>query len=137
MLPKNRSIPDCTVIPELAYKDVGEAVAWLCDRFGFVERLRIGNHRAQLVFNGGAIVVTERRPDAAGSSSVMVRVADIDRYHAHAVQRGVRILRPPADHPYGERQYTAEDLGGHVWTFTQTIADSDPASWGGVLVTRP
>jgi uncharacterized glyoxalase superfamily protein PhnB len=136
MLPRNRSIPDCVVIPELGYADVGEAVTWLCDRFGLVERLRIGNHRAQLVFNGGAIVVTERRsPGAAGTSSLMVRVGEIDRHHARAVQRGVRILRPPADYPYGERQYTAEDLGGHTWTFTQTIADSDPASWGGVLKT--
>jgi hypothetical protein len=24
-------------------------------------------------------------------------------------------------------------LGGHVWTFSQSIADVDPASWGGVL----
>jgi uncharacterized glyoxalase superfamily protein PhnB len=33
----------------------------------------------------------------------------------------------------GERQYSAEDLGGHVWTFSQSIADVDPASWGGIL----
>lgn len=38
-----------------------------------------------------------------------------------------------ADHPYGERQYTVQDLGGHAWTFSQTLADVDPASWGGEL----
>jgi hypothetical protein len=26
----NRSMPACSVIPELIYEDVGEAVQWLC-----------------------------------------------------------------------------------------------------------
>ena len=51
-----------------------------------------------------------------------------------AVARGARIVSPPTDYPYGERQYTAVDLGGHHWTFSQSLADVDPADWGGVLV---
>ncbi len=43
-------------------------------------------------------------------------------------------LNPPTDYPYGERQYTAEDLGGHRWTFSQSLADADPADWAGMLV---
>ena len=42
----------------------------------------------------------------------------------------------PETHVFGERQYTVRDFAGHVWTFTQTVSDSDPASWGGVLVGR-
>jgi uncharacterized glyoxalase superfamily protein PhnB len=61
----------------------------------------------------------------------MVRLADADRHHEHAKQAGARIISPPTDYPYGERQYTAEDLGGHRWTFSQTIADVDPQTWGG------
>src|SRR2546425_7424475 len=75
----NRSIPDCVVIPELAYADVGEAVAWLCDAFGFRERLRIANHRAQLTIGAnGAVVVTERSGAPQGDQlhSIMVRVED-------------------------------------------------------------
>jgi uncharacterized glyoxalase superfamily protein PhnB len=37
------------------------------------------------------------------------------------------------DHEFGERQYTAEDLAGHHWTFSQALSDVDPASWGGEL----
>jgi uncharacterized glyoxalase superfamily protein PhnB len=37
----NRSMPRCTVIPELASPDVGEAIDWLCNAFGFTLRLRI------------------------------------------------------------------------------------------------
>ena len=37
----------------------------------------------------------------------------------------------PSDFPYGERQYNVQDLAGHFWTFTQSIADVDPKEWGG------
>ena len=132
----NRSIPTSTVIPELAYADVGDAAAWLCEAFGFTVRLRIANHRIQLNVGDGAMVVTELR--ASGDTvrvdrahAVMVRVEDVDRHHDRASARGARILRAPATHPYGERQYSVEDPGGHVWTFTQSVADVAPEDWGG------
>lgn len=132
-------MPRCTVIPELAYPDVSEAIDWLRDAFGFTVRLRIANHRAQLNVGDGAVVLTERHsreghlsPGAIDvAHSVMVRVEDVDRHQQRASQHGARILRPAHDYPYGERQYTAEDLAGHRWTFSQSIADVDPLDWGG------
>jgi uncharacterized glyoxalase superfamily protein PhnB len=61
----------------------------------------------------------------------MVRVADAQRHYEHACSRGALILEPPVDHVYGERQYSVEDLGGHRWTFSQSIADVAPEEWGG------
>src|SRR5215207_8343462 len=109
----NRSIPSAVVIPVLAYRDATEAAAWLRAAFGFEERLRIANHRVQLSVDGAAVVVTEGAPSGQADSahSVMVRVEDVDRHHAQAVQHGARVVRPPEDHPYGERQYTAVDPG--------------------------
>jgi uncharacterized glyoxalase superfamily protein PhnB/quercetin dioxygenase-like cupin family protein len=133
----NRSMPAANVIPVLHYPDVGAAVDWLCRAFGAVERLRIGDHRAQLILEGGAVVVAHssdaRQPT---SDSIMVRVADVDSHCARAAQHAARILAPPADFPYGERQYTAEDPGGHRWTFSQTTADVDPGAFGAVLFDR-
>ena len=131
----NRSMPSSVVIPVLAYPDVREAVDWLCRSFGFVERLRIGDHRAQLSFGAGSVVVAGSPPVPAGGPghSVMVRVADAHNHCEHAKQSGARIISPPTDYPYGERQYTAQDPGGHQWTFSQTIADVDPGTWGGML----
>jgi len=136
----NRSMPPGSVIPELAYPDVTAAAEWLCRVFGFAERLRIGDHRIQIAIGDGAMVAV-RLPQTGKPAegeilsgyATMVRVDDVDAHHAHAAASGARILRPPADYPYGERQYTALDLAGHVWTFSQSIADVDPADWGGEL----
>lgn len=130
----NRSMPQSSVIPELAYPDVGEAARWLCDVFGFTVRMRIANHRVQLNVGAGAVVVTElgrAGPIGEAAHSVMVRVEDADGHHVRAAAKGARILQPPASYPYGERQYTAQDLAGHGWTFSQSIADVAPEAWGG------
>ena len=132
----NRSVPRSAVIPVLTYDDVAEASAWLCRAFGFKERLRIGDHRVQLVFGDGAVILTAGRTESPVGGpvthAVHVRVDDADRHHEQAERSGARILQPPTDYPYGERQYSALDLAGHHWTFSQSIADVDPASWGGV-----
>jgi uncharacterized glyoxalase superfamily protein PhnB len=136
----NRSMPPGAFIPELAYADVHAAAEWLCRAFGFRERLKIGDHRIQLVHGGGSVVVTDGgRPRAAAAlaadpgHSVMVRVDDARAHCAQARAAGAQILAEPADHPFGERQYAAVDPGGHRWVFSQSIADIDPRSWGGVV----
>ncbi|HMF65685.1 MAG TPA: VOC family protein [Edaphobacter sp.] len=128
-------MPESTVIPVLAYPDVHAAVDWLCGTFGFTLRLRIGSHRAQLKVGDGAVVIGKGGAEH-NSGSVMVRVDDIDTHYARAIERGAHVPEPPANYPYGERQYTAEDLAGHRWTFSQSIADVDPADWGGTLLSR-
>ena len=135
---QNRSIPSATLIPELAYGDVRAAATWLCDVFGFTERLRIANHRIQLTLGGGVLVVIEgpNAPDPAHASThaMMLRVDEADAVFARAIAHGAKALRQPTDYPYGERQCTLRDPGGHVWTLSQSIADVDPADWGGELL---
>ena len=128
----NRSMPQCTVIPVITYADLGKAIDWLCDVFGFTMRVRIGDHRAQLNVGDGAVVLTQTDKDAAESGdSVMVRVEDVDGHCERTKQRGARIVQLPTDFPYGERQYTVEDFAGRVWKFSQSIADVAPEDWGG------
>jgi uncharacterized glyoxalase superfamily protein PhnB len=138
----NRSIPSSVVIPVLIYPDVRDAVAWLTEAFGFVERVQIGeNHRSQLQFGeGGAVIVGDvrhdRRPPRPGevTHSVTVRVDAVDGHCERARAHGARILMEPTDFEYGERQYTAEDPAGHQWTFSETLRDVAPEEWGGALV---
>lgn len=137
----NRSIPSASVIPVLVYPDVREAVAWLERAFGFTERLRIGvAHRAQLRVGEGAVIVADesngrRAPTGAGvTHSVTVRVDDAVAHCERARGEGARILMEPTDFEYGERQYTAVDPAGHHWTFSETLDDVHPQTWGGQLL---
>lgn len=127
----NRSVPPCTVIPVLYYPDPGVAAEWLCKAFGFTVRLRIGNHRIQMKFGEGCLVVHEGKMAADQAHQVMIRVTDVKGHCERARANGARILMEPTDHMYGERQYNAQDFAGHRWTFTQSIDDVDPRDWGG------
>ncbi len=138
----NRSAPTATVVPILIYEDVEQAIDWLCRAFGFSERLRaerdgvIGH--AQLTFAEGAIMLGRqggpyRSPQANEVTQyVHVTVPDVDRHFEQAKQCGARVVQPPTDMPFGERQYTARDHAGHWWTFSQHVADLAPEEWGAV-----
>ena len=122
-------MPASTVIPVLGYDDVGAAIEWLSAAFGFKERWRAGSHRAQLAVGDGAVALTEHR---GAPADIMVRIDDADAHCERARAHGAEIVSAPSDYPYGERQYTAIDPGGHHWTFSQSIADVAPEDWGGI-----
>jgi uncharacterized glyoxalase superfamily protein PhnB len=147
----NRSAPSGTIIPYLIYNDVGGAIDWLCNVVGFTERLRAGDEggkvgHAQLAIGDGGVMLgaarrgqgfaapddAEFRPPRANevSMALTVHVEDVDGHYERAKQRGARILQPPATHPFGERQYTAEDPEGYRWTFSESVADVKPEEWG-------
>ena len=132
----NRSIPDAQVIPELAYPDVNAAAEWLCNAFGFTIRLRIADHRIQLLAGSGALVVKSGgvAPETCSSHAVMVRVENVDQHYAKATAAGAKASGPPTTYPFGERQYGARDFAGHGWVFTESVADVHPGDWGGSLV---
>jgi uncharacterized glyoxalase superfamily protein PhnB len=127
----NRSMPRSTVLPELAYPDIGEAITRLCGAFGFTLRIRIADHRAQLNVGDGAVILIETDRHVSMRTAVMVRVEDVNSHYERARRSGMRIVREPTDYPYGERQYNVDDFAGHHWCFSQSIADVDPREWGG------
>ncbi len=134
----NRSIPPSTVIPVLVYPDVRQAVAWLSAAFGFAERTRIGeSHRAQMsIGEDGAMIVAdvrgEQQPPQEGivTHVMKVRVDNVGAWYERALACGARVLEPPTDREYGERECTVEDLAGHRWQFTETVRDVAPEEYG-------
>ena len=97
-MPPNRSLPNCTVIPQFAYAEVVEAMRWLCDAFGFTLRIRIANHRVPLNVGDGAAVLTELGANARPGEiahSVMVRVSDLNSHHDRAKKHGAKSLHSP------------------------------------------
>jgi uncharacterized glyoxalase superfamily protein PhnB len=129
------------VTPVLSYPDVDTAVRWLTRTFGFVEHVRIGDHRAQLGFGDGAVIVADAdhgrgspSPTDGVTHSVMVRATDVDAHYEAVQKAGAEIATLPQTQPFGERQYAVVDPAGHHWTFTQSVADLAPEEWGGTTV---
>lgn len=147
MVKSNRSAPAATVVPILVYDDVGQALDFLCRAFGFTERLRVARGgvigHAQLTVGDGAIIIGRQggpfRAPSGGdevSAYVHVTVDDADAHCERARQAGARIVQPPQNMLFGERQYTAMDPAGHRWTFSQHIADVEPEAWGATVASQ-
>jgi len=136
----NRSAPTAAIVPILVYEDVGKALEFLARAFGFKERLRAewggSISHAQMDIGAGSIMLGKQGgPFTAPSGDAVsqyahVHVDNVDQHFAKAKSEGAAILKEPADMPFGVRQYTAKDIGGHWWTFSQNIKDVDPAEWG-------
>jgi uncharacterized glyoxalase superfamily protein PhnB len=118
-------------VPYLAYADAEAALRFLCQAFGFEERLRypmpdgrIGH--AELTFGGGVLMLASvygelghasPRDLPAVHSQVFCRVDDVDAHFARARAAGAIIASEPADQ-HGERMYRALDHEGHRWIFS-------------------
>lgn len=126
-------MPEITqsINPVLVYTDIAGAHDFLVDAFEFtpggVTRDPDGNAVHGEVSSGGMTIWLHRvNPEhqltAAGtfpeqSSGLAVIVPDVDAHHDHARAAGATIDAPPADMPYGRREYGARDLEGHRWWF--------------------
>jgi predicted enzyme related to lactoylglutathione lyase len=139
---ENRSAPPGSTVPVLSYADVAKAIDWLCGAFGFTERLRTRPetdgtiHRAQLARGDAGVVLTGVPPGEGPGrfiDAVMIRVENIDAHYERAKQFGAQILLEPKSHMFGERQYSAIDLAGNRWNFTESVADVWPEDWGGIV----
>ena len=62
-------------------------------------------------------------PSALGGASgtMAIMVDDVDAHHRFAVEQGATIRYEPVDQPYGYREYSAVDLGGHLWSFMKPL----------------
>jgi uncharacterized glyoxalase superfamily protein PhnB len=133
----NRATPPVSVVPVLSYPDVRAAVAWLSAAFGFVERTRIGeSHRSQMSIGAdGAVIVAELRGEKPEREEpvthlIRVRVDNLSAQFERARAHGARVVEPPTDREYGERDCTVVDLAGHRWQFAETVGDVAPEEFG-------
>jgi PhnB protein len=128
----------------LSYEDVGAAIAWLDEAFGFRERSdrytddegRVTH--AELELDGAVVMLGWPGPDYRSPvrhaeeceqarrwldvpwvvDGVLVYVDDVERHLERARGSGATILRELEEQPFG-RLYSAADLEGHRWMFMQ------------------
>jgi uncharacterized glyoxalase superfamily protein PhnB len=131
--------------PMLSYEDVGAAIEWLGDAFGFreLEEDRSTDEQGhithtELVLDGALVMLGWPGSGYRGPTNhakecdvarrwldtpyvvdgVWIRVDDVNEHFERARQAGATILGELEEQPYG-RLYRAADLEGHRWMFMQ------------------
>ena len=136
---KAKPIPDGheSAIPYLICKDAAKAIEFYKKAFGAteLERIPMPDGRvghAELKIGGATIMLADEFPDlgmvspqSLGGTTVriMVYVAAVDAFAAHAIAAGAKVLMPPKDQFYGDRNCELCDPFGHVWMFGSHIED--------------
>jgi uncharacterized glyoxalase superfamily protein PhnB len=128
-----------TIFPGMRYLDAAAAIDWLEKAFGFKRQMVVPGSEgtvahAQLVFNGGMIMLGSYRADAfryktprdAGgvTQAAYLYVPDIDAHFARAKDAGAEIVFALKDTDYGSREYSARDFEGHLWHFGTYLPDT-------------
>lgn len=128
------------ITPYVFYKDLTEAVEWLCKVFGFSKRFEMPGPdgkpmHAEVQYEDGVIMMGIPRDEGGCKSpadlpgvnqSLYVYVDDVDAHFAKAKEAGAEIKLEPADMFWGDRMYAAVDLEGHHWSFATHVKDMAP-----------
>jgi uncharacterized glyoxalase superfamily protein PhnB len=140
---RNHSVPTDSVLPHIAYNDLGRAIEWLRRVFGFVEHYHYGDpfSGAQGRIGNAWIMLKAAKPGyrtpaelGFGTQSLTVFLEEVEVHFAHAQAAGATILETPHETVYGEFQYAAVDLEGHHWLFSRHARDLNPEAWGATVV---
>jgi uncharacterized glyoxalase superfamily protein PhnB len=115
----------------LRYDAARDAIAFLCDAFGFTEHAVYPNDKhsaaidhAQLARDTTLLMLGSDRDNelalaqpAAGAPvpGLSLYVPDPEAHCARAMRAGAEIVDAPSDTTYGARAYVARDPGGYVW----------------------
>jgi uncharacterized glyoxalase superfamily protein PhnB len=139
---KNRSIPTNAVLPHIHYQNVTDAMVWLTEVFGFCEGYSYGEKGgpvlgAQMCLCDAVIMLRRAQPGIASparlgyvSQSLTVFVEDARAHFQSSKVAGASIVEELHETAYGELQYSAVDLDGHAWTFSEHVKDVRPDQWG-------
>lgn len=124
------------IVPILWYDKPRQAIAWLETALGFDPVMVVAGDdeaviHSELSFGDGLIYVvgpsingqegaSPLRVGGRNTQHVHINLGEgIDAHCERARAAGARIVREPADQPYGSRVYTCIDPEQHQWSFSQ------------------
>ena len=114
--------------PDLPVADCPAAIRYYCDVLGFTkvfDDALLGFDRTlyACVARGDLKLTLDwhRSDEVAHKVHLMAEVDDVDALHAELSGRGAKIVGELTDRPWGERDFTVEDLDGHKIGFTMTV----------------
>jgi PhnB protein len=138
-MPSNPPENTPRITPYILYEDLEGALDWLARAFGFKERLRMPEQEgriahAEMQLADGVVMMGYPGPEYKSPKRhghvcqlIYVYVDDVDGHFEDAKAAGAKILTELEDKYYGDRMYSAEDLEGHHWFFSQHVRDVDLA----------
>jgi uncharacterized glyoxalase superfamily protein PhnB len=136
------------------YENPAAALDWLEKAFGFRRSMVITDDQGRIAhcemeFGDGYLMLGSKWnesmefPTAIGgrnTQTIHVHLNEgVDAHCERARAAGAEILQAPETQFYGDRTYRCRDLGGHIWTFGQTVQVMQPEEWdaaGGGLKTE-
>ena len=136
MVTTQQNTPGIAVVPVLVYEDIEAAHDFLIRTFGCtsggLERDDSGNVvHGEVRFGRAPVWLHAVAPDHQMASprtcsqshgGLEIAVEDVDVHHAQSEAAGADIEYPPADKPYGLREYGARDPENHRWWFSTPLA---------------
>jgi len=131
---------EVTIVPELRYRDIVSATAWLHEHFGFETTFKVPGPdgapvHVEMRLGDGAIYVgpvSAKGSFADVTQFVNLVVNDPDAHHAHAVAAGANVVIAPRDTPFGARFYAVRDPENALW-WLSTYQPAKPGTAPGHL----
>ena len=124
------------VTPALAFHGADAAIIWYKNVFGARVKMRFDNHdktvaHAEIEIGDSVIMLSEenlkynKSPKTVEGNSInlMLYVPDVDEVIKKAVNDGARLIAPPADQFYGDRNGRIEDPFGYLWIISTHVKD--------------
>ena len=118
--------------PWILARDVQSTIQHLVEVLGFdhwfdpEEDMPVGGvRRDDLVLRvrkGTSYADAISRLDLKDRPSIRILVDQIDGLYQDHKRRGATIAEEIGDRPWGDREYTVEEINGHLLTFTEDIA---------------
>lgn len=126
--------------PYIRVRNAAEAIDFYLRALNATERFRLVEPsgrigHAELTVGPLELMLSDEFPEygIVGPESIQattfafhLHVEDADAAIAHFVACGASLVRPPADHFYGERSGTVRDPYGHEWSIGHSIEKVTP-----------
>ncbi len=125
-------MPNWGVLPSIRVRDMGAALECYQHAFGFTVirgdaeevncSLSRGDARVMLevpttFYSAGYNEAIRRRLGAPSATALYIEAADLDALYAQVQASGLTVVDPIADRPWGQAEFTVEDLEGNWLTF--------------------
>jgi catechol 2,3-dioxygenase-like lactoylglutathione lyase family enzyme len=100
------------IVPDIKSKHLDESRVFYVDFLGLKVEMDLGWVVAFVSPSNPTAQITVMRDDNPSTllPNISIEVADVDEVHARAIERGLQVVYPLTDEPWGVRRFFVRDL---------------------------